>query len=279
MSNKSQSAPTHVIGDFVEALIEQLDNVQDSLALKVLTGRPLTWAIKDISLDLQVFLGVSSKGDITIRNAQPNEQGHSTLHLSLSTITREMANENTYSFEADDDPRSLEAAGLDETQIKRLNRLGVRTVGQLKKVSEGGAQQEALQRSGVPASDLMRALQASSRPTVMSHYVERNPEGDPLVHIFGANLYDGVTPEVRFCGEPVEVLEAQPRELLVRPRAHHDEGQVEVRVGGLRCTGYFRIPDRAETVDRSRAAAGNGSSATTDQAVADPWASGSEDLE
>ena len=270
-SSKSQSAPSHVIGDFVEALIEQLDNVQDSLALKVLTGRPLTWAIKDISLDLQVFLGVSPKGDITIRNAQPNEAGHSTLHLTLSTITREMADENTYSFDADDDPRSLEAAGLDDEQVRRLNRLGVRTVGQLKKVSDGGAQQEALQRSGIPANDLMQALQASSRPTVMSHYVERGSSGEPLVHIFGANLYDGVTPEVRFCGEPVEVVEARPRELLVRPRGHHDEGQVEVLVGGERCTGYFRIPGRFS--GRTDHAHDPGTAARDK----DPWAS-DEDL-
>jgi hypothetical protein len=33
----------------------------------------------------------------------------------------------------------------------------------------------------------------------------------------------------------------KPQQLVVRPRGHHDEGPIEVRVGGDRATGWFRM--------------------------------------
>jgi hypothetical protein len=62
-----------------------------------------------------------------------------------------------------------------------------------------------------------------------------------LLKIHGANLYSGVLPEVRLAGQPVEVLDAQPASVLVRPLAVHDEGQLEVFTDGHRATGWFRI--------------------------------------
>jgi hypothetical protein len=53
------------------------------------------------------------------------------------------------------------------------------------------------------------------------------------------NLTDGSVPEVRLSGEPVEVIEASPGELLVRPLAHHLEGQIEVFVTGERALGFY----------------------------------------
>jgi hypothetical protein len=41
--------------DFVQSLTAQLDRAQDALALQARTGRPLTFALKDLSLDLRVF--------------------------------------------------------------------------------------------------------------------------------------------------------------------------------------------------------------------------------
>jgi hypothetical protein len=240
-----KGGPAFPVEDFVQALIHQLDNVQDALALKVRAGRPLTWALKDLRLDLQVFVEVDEHGVVRMRSAGPDESGASTFHVNLSTITRPMVEENTYAFEEDVDPRSLTELGpaLNDEQRRRLEWMGVKTVGQLKKLSDPASQQAVQAHSGIPAGDLMRALEASARPTVTGHRIGRASDGRPVVHIQGANLYDGVNPEVRLCGEPVEVLEARPQELVVRPGAHHHEGQVEVLVKGERCTGWFRRDD------------------------------------
>jgi hypothetical protein len=48
----------------------------------------------------------------------------------------------------------------------------------------------------------------------------------------------------------VEVLEARPQELVVRPRTTHREGQVEVFVSGQRATGFFRLPERQQATAR-----------------------------
>ncbi|MCB9762526.1 MAG: hypothetical protein H6739_22195 [Alphaproteobacteria bacterium] len=262
MNGKSSSPRAFPVEDFIQALIHQLDNVQDALALKVKTGRPLTWALKDLSLDLKVFVEVDPRGTVTLRSAGPNEEGASTVHITLSTITRPMIEENTYAFEADTDPRSLDelgaSAGLSDEQLRKLRVLGVRTAGQFRKLAESENQRAVQAQSGIPVNDLMRALQASSRPTVTGHSVERDRDGRPVVRIQGANLFDGVTPEVRLAGEPVEVLNARPSELIVRPMGHQREGQVEVLVGGRRCTGWFNVADTPR-----------GYSAAMDS---DPWA-------
>ena len=95
-SRTGGSAPrAYPVEEFLQALTAQLDRAQDALAVKVTgTNRPLTWALKDISIDLRVFVDVNPSGRVTLRSAAPNEDGASTVHLTLTTITRPMVEEN-----------------------------------------------------------------------------------------------------------------------------------------------------------------------------------------
>src|SRR5258706_3367520 len=227
------------VEEFVQTLTGQLDRAQDTLALKVRTGRPLTWALKDLSLELPVFVEVdATSGKVLMRSAAPNEEGASTVHLNIAAITRPMVEENTLADDAD--PRSIDdlraAAQFDPEDQRKLDMMGVRTIGQLKRLGAAGRQQvEAM--IGIPALRLRAALEAASRPAVTGQEIVRRGDGTQLLRIHGANLHDGITPEVRLAGEPVEVLESSPQQLLVRPLAHHGEGQVEVLVAGQRATG------------------------------------------
>ena len=236
---------SHPVEEFLQALTAQLDRAQDMLALKVRAGRPLTWALKDLAIDLRVFLEVDPAGRVLLRTAGPNEEAASTVHLSLTTITRPMVEENTRSLQDDTDPRSLDDLGqvahLDEGDRKRLDWMGVRTVGQLKQLSTESNAGAVEAMVGLPVNRLRAALEAASRPHVMGQEVIRQPEG-PLLRIYGANLSNGGATAVRMSGEPVEVLHARPQEVLVRPAAHHEHGQLEVIVGDQCATGYFRLP-------------------------------------
>jgi len=242
--SKGRSYP---IEDFVQAFTAQLDRAQDLLALKARTGRPLTFALRDLNVDLNVFLETDAQGRLMMRHAAPNEAGSSTLHFNFTTITRSMAEENTLSLTAEEDPRGLEdlsgAQGLDEATRRRLEWAGVRTVGQLKKLSHGTDPKSVQAFLGIPVMQLQSLLEQASRPTVTGHEVLPRGDGRPLLRIRGANLADGVTPEVRLSGEPVEVLEATPSAVLVRPLSHHREGQVEVFVANTRATGFYRMPE------------------------------------
>lgn len=227
---------------FLQTFAGQLDLTQDAMRMKVKAGRPLTWALKDIDVDLQVFISIASDGTMRWRTAGPNESGASTVRLSFTTITRSMVEENTWASEMEDDPRSLDVLKqeLSPEQLNDLSLIGVRTVSQYKRLIKDNPQAVQV-NTGIPVLDLQAALLRASRPTVSGHEVLRDVSGQPILKINGSNLHDGDTPEVKLAGEPVEVLEATPSALFVRPMAHHDEGQVEVFVGGSRVTGFFRI--------------------------------------
>jgi hypothetical protein len=245
MSNGRTPGTARPIVEFVQALTAQLDRAQDSLALKVRAGRPLTWALKDVAIDLKVFLEMDAAGQVLLRTAGPNEESASSFHFDFTTITRPMVEENSLSFQDDVDPRSLEDLGqvthLDEGDRKKLDWMGVRTVGQLRRLSAEANAGAVEAMVGLPVNKLRAALEAASRPHVMGQEVIRSADG-PLLRIFGANLSDGAGTAVRMAGEPVEVIDARPQEVLVRPGAHHESGQLEVYVGDHCATGYFRLP-------------------------------------
>ena len=247
------------VEEFLQALTAQLDRAQDALAIKVTgTDRPLTWALKDISIDLRVFVDVNQAGRITLRSAAPNEDGASTVHLALTTITRPMVEENAVAFHEDLDPRPLDdlmpMTNFGEDEQRRLDWMGIRTVGQLKRLDPNLANAVV----GLPVGQLQAALEAAARPTVRHVEPVARAEGS-LLRIRGANLSDVVTPEVHLAGEPVEVIEHRPNSLLVRPLEHHQqsEGQVEVYVNGQRATGYFRLGNRAAAKSGMPGANGN----------------------
>jgi hypothetical protein len=256
------------VEEFLQALGAQLDRAQDALAVKVTgTNRPLTWALKDITLELRVFVDVNAAGRVTLRSAGPNEDGASTMHLEMTTITRPMVEENAVSFHADLDPRPLDElvpmTSLGEDEQKRLDWMGIRTVGQLKQLDPNVASAVV----GLPIGQLQAALEAASRPTVGGVEPVSHPEGT-MLRIRGANLSDVTMPEVHLRGEPVEVVAQSPTELLVRPLEHHrgSEGQVEVFVRGERATGFFRMRP-PQTGARRRPSGSNGSNGSARAAV------------
>jgi hypothetical protein len=231
------------VEEFLQAIMAQLDRAQDALAAKVsTTRRPLTWGLKDVNLDLRVFIEVNDAGHVMMRSAGPNEAGSSTIQLSFTAVTRPMVEENTFSFDIESDPRSLDDLGagldLDEESRRKLDWMGVRTVGQLKQIDPRMAQAAI----GIPAGRLQAALLAAARPTVLGHDVVQRPDGSRLLRIRGANLTSGVIPEVHLAGRPVEVLEATASQILVVPPPAHEEGPVEVYTDGHRVTGWFRMP-------------------------------------
>lgn len=237
------------VTEFLQSLQSQLDRAQDSLAIKVRTGRPLTWALKDMSINLRAFAEVDAKGNMRLRTAKAGEEGASSFSFSFTTITRPMVEENTLDITQDDDPRSLaelEHAGLIDAETKSdLERVGVRSAGQLKRLNRDVGARAIQAVAGTPYDKLRAALVASSRPVVTGNVVSKDENGNDILLIHGANLTDGLNAEVLLKGEPVEVLKANVHELIVRPLSHHDEGQIEVRVNGDRALGFFSFPAKA----------------------------------
>ncbi len=144
------------VEDFIQSILSQLDRVQDALRMKAV-NRPLTYALKDFSLDFHVFGDVDANGIVRFRPAGANEAGSSTLRLGFTTITKPMIEENTISMAASRSP-TLEEAGLAPEEARRLEGLGVRTTSQLDKLQRAAGSSTVSRWAGVPQTRLSDAL-------------------------------------------------------------------------------------------------------------------------
>ena len=52
-----------LVEEFIDAITSQLDRVQDALRVKAV-NRPLTYALKDLSLELKVFVDMDEQGNV-----------------------------------------------------------------------------------------------------------------------------------------------------------------------------------------------------------------------
>lgn len=243
MNDRERGVPIEV---FIQALQSQLDRAQSAMALKAKNlNLPLTFAVKDISLDLRAHVEVV-KNEIIVRPAGPGDTEASTLRFSLTTITRPMIEENTaQTMVASDEPSLKDALGdsLSEEEQRQLEWAGVQTVSQLREAEKQPHVIERLAR--LPVDRLRAALEHASRPLVSNITSERsgaaiqrpglNGGGQPgvaddslLLRIRGHNLMRSGAPNVRIGGETVPVLKATEKELLVAPLAHQMGGTVVI---------------------------------------------------
>jgi hypothetical protein len=167
------------IEQFIQALTSQLDRAQSALALKARAGLPLTFAVKDLTLDLRAHVDVSGSV-VRIRPAGPGERDASMLHVSLTTITKPMIEENTskFSMAAGEQPlKEVVGDQLNDDELRRLEWAGVQTVSQFEDLQQH-AGTDALERvAQVPALRLRAALARAAAPYVgRLTLVDRPPE-------------------------------------------------------------------------------------------------------
>jgi hypothetical protein len=145
-----------LVEDFVEAIALQLDRVQDALAIKG-EVRPLTYAVKDFSLQLHVFVEMDDQGDVRFRNSGPNEAGSSVVSMAFTTITKTMIQENTISLAQSRGP-TLDEAGLTPREQRGLARIGVRNLHQLERLRALTGQRNIARLTGVPVDRIQQAV-------------------------------------------------------------------------------------------------------------------------
>ncbi len=248
---KAAAVSSFLVEDFINSITVQLDKVQDALRLKAL-NRPLTYALKDFSLDLQVFVDLDGEGNVRFRNVSPNETGASTVRLNFTTITKPMIEENTVSLAATRSP-SLDQLGLQADERSRLQKLGVFNAAQLQNLyhSTGGSAVSRL--ADLPIDRLRTALQMgrpqvstvtpSHAPAPVFHSPQPPPPPRPAppvirvapdtshLHLKGVNLIGANGPaKVRFDNLPLEITHAEDDGLAVRLPEPARAGGLEVEL-------------------------------------------------
>jgi hypothetical protein len=152
-----------LVEDFINSITTQLDRVQDSLRIKAV-NRPLTYALKDLSLELKVFAELDEEGNVRFRTARANEAGASVVNLNFTTITKPMIEENTISL-ATSRSASLDELGLKPDEQRRLEQIGVRNLAQLNRL-QSSAGLKALERIAVIPAERLRLALSEGKPRV-----------------------------------------------------------------------------------------------------------------
>jgi hypothetical protein len=222
------SESTVPIEDFVQALQAQLDRAQRAMHVKARNlNLPLTFALKDLAIDLRTHVDVV-RNQVRVRPAGPGDHDTSILHLTLTTVTRPMIEENAMALDASEE-RIDEVQDIPEEDRRKLEWAGLQTVRQLKQLHDEAGEETIGRIANLPVERLRKALQKMAQPMVSR--VEPEESEDPaqkFLRIRGANLMRGRVPKVQIEGEPVRILQANDRELLLAPAPHQLAGVLTI---------------------------------------------------
>ena len=262
-----------LVEDFIDSITSQLDRVQDALRIKAV-NRPLTYALKDLSLELKVFIELDPQGRVRFRTSGANEPGASIVNLGFTTITKPMIEENTVSLAASRSP-SLEEAGFADEERRTLERYGVRTVSQLQKLDSSAGTGAISRLSAIPADRLKAAL-SLGRPQIRTVTpVAPKPAGPPRpviptkaqpakpvpprtfvppgtrkLEISGRNLVgESGPPVVKLKGRSLSVEEADDDRLIVGIPDEAMSGALEVEMPDGSVTTYELALDGDDYTD------------------------------
>lgn len=221
---------------FIQALTEQLDKAQASMAIKARIGKlPLTFAVKDISIDLRAFVQLIDD-DVYVRPAGPGESEASTIKLALTTITKPMIEENAVDYKVEDPKFSLkEALGdqLSDEDSRRLERIGVRTITQLNDLKKSAGADVIARLSRMPVNRLQQALMQAAAPRVteINRGESAEARANPRVRVSAPALRAGRLPLVRAAGGNVPVIATDDGQIVLAPLASQLGHEAELDFG------------------------------------------------
>jgi hypothetical protein len=130
MANKNNKS--WQLEDFIDSLVYELDKARETLSIKGLSS-PLTYAVKDVSMELHVFPEYNGK-DVRFVTAGSGESGSSKISLSLGSITDRQIRETAKKPIEADDIALDEIEDIDPETKLQLNRMGIRSAKEVEKI-------------------------------------------------------------------------------------------------------------------------------------------------
>jgi hypothetical protein len=206
---------------FLDAVRVELDRAQDTLALKALNGRRLSYSVKDVQLDLQIF-PMYDGSTVRFTTAEPGQEGSSKLSLQLGSITDRMIRETTKDPVTQDDIPIESMDGIDEDTKRSLKEIGVDSARDLVRLEDRKIDLGKVTKKPMDYRNLATIIQRSRRvqmaPVVRSVSLHSGEEGTVL-RLAGNNL----APLAQAHGFPVaalddlkvEVVSAKPDEIRI----------------------------------------------------------------
>ncbi len=196
--------------DFVDSLVVELDKTRETLAVKAI-NKPLSYSVKELALDLNIF--PSYDGDqVTFITAQPGQQGASKVSIQLSSITDQQVRATTKVPGAKGDI-NIDEIDLDKNTKKKLRKLGVNSVDDLKQIEQKNVDlKKVSDSSDIDYSQLANQISKSKRdqqpPKVRAVSLSRGEDDRPYLLVEGEHL--SVDPKFR----PVAVVNQSLAEVM-----------------------------------------------------------------
>lgn len=177
---------------FVDALVVELDRTRETLAVKSI-NKPVTYTVKDMSLDLQIFPTYSGD-EIRFTTAQAGENGSSKVVIQLASITDQQVRSTTKRIASKDDIKLENMADLDDDTKKSLRKIGVTSLKDLEEVEKRNVDVEKAAPGKINYTNLANVIQKTKRNTTPPKVkkVSLSMSGDePVLILQGENLSVG----------------------------------------------------------------------------------------
>jgi hypothetical protein len=203
---------------FLDSLIIELDRARETLAVKAL-NKPLSYAVKDIALDLQLFPSFDGK-QVKFLTAQPGETGASKVSIQLGSITDQQVRATSKNPITKDDVSLETIDEIDDDTKLSLRKIGVTSVKDLEIMENKNIDLEKVSGKNVTYQNLAGLLQKARRgkmpPSIKGVSLSLD-EGAPVLVLRGDNLAldRKFEPVVVFNDELATVLSADSREIRI----------------------------------------------------------------
>ena len=218
---------------FLNSLIFELDKAQDTLSVKGL-NRKLTYTVKDVALDLQIF--PEYDGD-TVRfiTAKPGETGASKVSLQLGSIRDHQIKEVTKDPLTQDDI-SIKETNLPEPARKELQKLGITSAEDLRRtVEDRKIDLEKVTEQKIDYKNLADLINQSRRqkqaPRISRVSVAKSTSGKAILTLEGDNLAIASSlddfPVAAIGDRSVEVVSASQNELRIQVNENQIQGRAK----------------------------------------------------
>jgi hypothetical protein len=195
---------------FVEAVTVELDRARDLSRVKSEAGRPLTYLVKDLTINLNVFPQYDGRR-VTFRTAAPNEEGASELKLELWSATAPIVAQTTKPPPRADDVR-VDDLPLDEGTRDELRKIGVESKDDIERLGDVKVRTPRGEVDFARLADLMDEATGSKRrrPRVQEVVAFQTAGNGHRLRVIGEQM-DGVAADgVTFNGKQVDA-EINPR--------------------------------------------------------------------
>ncbi|NJM41336.1 MAG: hypothetical protein HC853_11520 [Anaerolineae bacterium] len=192
------------LADFVDAVAAEIDRAEDTLSLKSY-ARGVTFALKQLNLELEVKVRRDATGRILFRTTNPDEASATVLKLDLAQMLQSQLHGIRKPYDEQGGRELAALPGITAEEITSLNAIAIYSVDDLERYTQTAAMIAEVSRKSNVADPKIRRWRG------LPYIAElKPPAGAPgsRVLLEGGNFGPATDPNasILFQGQPVQVL-------------------------------------------------------------------------